>query len=307
MSRGSYRSIYTVLIDGPDYQALPPNAKLLLFTLKLNLGPTGIDVLYSAVLEPQTGLTPEQVALSLDVLEHAGWIERERNLVWVVGGLENEPSRSLSNPNHRKEILDHLRSLPRLSIVDRFRRRYDLHEAKNSGRKPDGILDGMGDGIPNHGNGNGRQKGIRKTENYSSDDRKKPRSSRTQKRERVEPPLFAQFWSRYPKRAGGNPRRRALQAYTARLTEGVLADDIIRGLDRYIAYVAAAGKAGTEFVMQAATFVGPDRRWEEAWDEPTTPTADDRVQEMLAEEEAALKRTADLIARRRGEQPGERA
>lgn len=303
MSRGSYRSIYTVLIDGPDYQALPPNAKLLLFTLKLNLGPTGIDVLYSAVLEPQTGLTPEQVALSLDVLEHSGWIERERNVVWVVGGLANEPSRSLSNPNHRKEILDHLRSLPRLAIVERFRRRYDLIEAKKVSEKRDAIRHGMGDGIPNHGNGNGRQKQKRKTENCSSDDRKTPRSSRTQKRERVEPPLFTQFWSRYPKRAGGNPRRRALQAYTARLTEGVVADDIIRGLDRYVAYVTARGKVGTEFVMQAATFVGPDRRWEDAW-EPPADGEPDKYAAIVAEEDAALEKGEQLIARRLAERGG---
>jgi hypothetical protein len=79
---------------------------------------------------------------------------------------------------------------------------------------------------------------------------------------------FAEFWDAYPKRSGGNPRPKAYRAYCARRAEEFKHSLIMAGVKRYDAFLHATGKAGTEFVMQAVTFVGPDRRWEEDW---TTP------------------------------------
>jgi hypothetical protein len=153
--RGNYRGIHTVLVDGPDYQALTPNARLVLLTLKLDLGPTGIDVLYPAVLEAQTGLSGDQVLVALETLEHTNWIRREKNLVWVVDGLKFEPSRKIkTNANHRLEVQGHLKGLPRLAIVDAFRRYYELEPGEPAApdavppRLSPAIPDGMGDGIP---------------------------------------------------------------------------------------------------------------------------------------------------------------
>lgn len=82
---------------------------------------------------------------------------------------------------------------------------------------------------------------------------------------------FEQFWKKYPKRAGDNPRKRAEKAWSARLKEGALPADILAGEDRYIAFCNATGKVGTETVLHAATFVGPDKRWEADWIPPPGP------------------------------------
>jgi uncharacterized protein YdaU (DUF1376 family) len=83
-----------------------------------------------------------------------------------------------------------------------------------------------------------------------------------------EPCGFAEFWAAKPKRAGSNPRPRALKAYRARLKAGAEPAEILEGVKRYHRFCEITGKLGTEYVMQAATFVGPDERWSEAWTPP---------------------------------------
>lgn len=74
----------------------------------------------------------------------------------------------------------------------------------------------------------------------------------------------------YPKRAGSQPWARAEKAITARLKEDHKPDDILSGVERYAAFVKATGKDGTEFVMQAATFCGPEKHFLEPWSIPKT-------------------------------------
>jgi hypothetical protein len=124
--RGEYRSIHTVLIDGPDYQQLSPAARLVFLTLKLNLGPTGIDVVRALVptLQEQTGYARDQIVAALSELGSGGWTAIEHNVVWVVRGLEFEPSLSPTNPKHRAGILRHVKGLPRVSLVHAFIEHY---------------------------------------------------------------------------------------------------------------------------------------------------------------------------------------
>jgi hypothetical protein len=88
------------------------------------------------------------------------------------------------------------------------------------------------------------------------------------------PQDFENLWAIYPKRAGGNPKKKAYKAYCARLEEAGIMGMIIeriaihRGLQRYKAFCEATGKVGTEFIMQACTFFGPDEHYEEKWDIP---------------------------------------
>jgi hypothetical protein len=79
---------------------------------------------------------------------------------------------------------------------------------------------------------------------------------------------FDAIWPRYPKRAGGNSRLKARRAFVARVLEGVAPPEMAAGVERMAAFVRAAGKEGTEFVMQGATFFGPDEHWREPWDVP---------------------------------------
>lgn len=78
-------------------------------------------------------------------------------------------------------------------------------------------------------------------------------------------PGFDVAWKRYPSRAGGNPRRAAERAWAARVAAGVTPADLLAGVERYRAYCEREGQIGTRFVLQAATFFGPDERFAEEW------------------------------------------
>ena len=76
---------------------------------------------------------------------------------------------------------------------------------------------------------------------------------------------FEFAWKHYPNRAGGNPKPKAFKAWNARIKQGVKVSDMADGVVRYAAYCGSAGKLNTEYVMQAATFFGPDNCYAESW------------------------------------------
>ncbi|MGG5194832.1 hypothetical protein ACFMPF_20920 [Citrobacter sp. S5] len=84
-------------------------------------------------------------------------------------------------------------------------------------------------------------------------------------------PEFETAWQAYPKRAGGNPKATAYKHWKARIADGATASELLAGVQRYAAYIRTTGKLGTEYVKQAATFFGPDRHFEEAWQTPSAP------------------------------------
>lgn len=69
----------------------------------------------------------------------------------------------------------------------------------------------------------------------------------------------------YPKRSGNQPWPRAVKAINARIKEGHKWDEIADGIRRYSAYCKEVGKIGTEFVMMASTFCGPDKNFQQDW------------------------------------------
>lgn len=79
------------------------------------------------------------------------------------------------------------------------------------------------------------------------------------------PADFEAAWALYPARYGGNPKKESFKHWNARRREGVPAEDMRAGVERYAAYCAAAGKVGTEFVMQGPTFFGTSKRYAEQW------------------------------------------
>ena len=81
------------------------------------------------------------------------------------------------------------------------------------------------------------------------------------------PADFEAVWSDYPPRAGGNSKRAAFRAWSARINSGVPAKAIRDGVLRYRRYLERSGKIGTEFVKQAATFFGPDEHYSQKWGE----------------------------------------
>lgn len=82
------------------------------------------------------------------------------------------------------------------------------------------------------------------------------------------PAEFELAWREYPGRAGANPKKSAYGAWHARRREGVSPDVMLEGVRRYVNFLQATGKAGTEYVQRASTFFGPDRNFENAWSPP---------------------------------------
>jgi hypothetical protein len=124
--RGSWRSIHTVLVDSPEYLALTPNAKLVLFTLKLRLGPIGIAVIPAPAssLAESTGLSANGAFDALVELQKAGWIRMEGSMIWLVNGLKYEPGYSPKNKWHVQKINELLAALPRVPLVQEFKNYY---------------------------------------------------------------------------------------------------------------------------------------------------------------------------------------
>ena len=126
--RGQYRAITVVLLDGPDFQKLPPEARWVFVALKIGVGPCGIQVEYPAglveKLAGRTGYTQAVVAEQLDTLQATGWIRTDRNVVWVVKQLKFEPAMTAKNEKHRVAVHSHVKGLPTLAIVGDFIREY---------------------------------------------------------------------------------------------------------------------------------------------------------------------------------------
>lgn len=106
------------------------------------------------------------------------------------------------------------------------------------------------------------------------------------------PADFQAIWDAYPKRAGGNSKRKAYRAYQFALRRGVSHQEMIEGVQRYADYCEATDKIQTEFVMMAATFLGPDHHFEEEWDLPVSkekpewaclPAEDERLWDFAKE------------------------
>lgn len=123
-----------------------------------------------------------------------------------------------------------------------------------------------------------------------------PRSPRKAARGGKYADAFGELWPLYPKRAGNNPRAKALRAYTARRVAGVAHDDLAAGLIRYAAFVRATAKEGTVYVMQGATFFGPDEHWVETWAIPADAVKAPARPRMLTNptEEAERRHQAEV-------------
>jgi uncharacterized protein YdaU (DUF1376 family) len=89
-------------------------------------------------------------------------------------------------------------------------------------------------------------------------------------------PQWLEFKYGYPLRAGGQPWKLACSCWFARRAEGYTHEQIIQGRDRYARFCEATGKIRTETVMQAKTFLGPDKHFLADWDLPVDGALDER-------------------------------
>lgn len=131
--RGTYRGLYASLLDDPDYQRLSSNARLVLLTARLcaQAGAAAIFRVYLGMLSEQTGLEVRDVEKALLELTSSPsterpWIYQEGPVLWVRNGLRWDPNLRLADEKHRKGVERAVAALPRLSIVARFCRYYEI-------------------------------------------------------------------------------------------------------------------------------------------------------------------------------------
>lgn len=87
----------------------------------------------------------------------------------------------------------------------------------------------------------------------------------------------------FPSRSGSQRWGDARRFYSARRAEGHAAVAIMQGVERYAAWCDATGKTGTEMVMQAATFLGRNLCFLEAWKIQPEVSAFERTKQKLKE------------------------
>lgn len=160
--RGAYRGLYGALVDHPDFQALGPDARLLLVVLRLVLGPAGISLVYLDVLARQTGLGRSRVRRALKALgqpQASGgdpWTYSDvlfggdpggSAIVWLRNGLRHDPSMSLTNLRQRRAVEVAVEALPRHAIVAKYCRYYDLPYPMPY-PMPKAMVEAMGEAMP---------------------------------------------------------------------------------------------------------------------------------------------------------------
>lgn len=92
----------------------------------------------------------------------------------------------------------------------------------------------------------------------------------------------------YPKRSGSQPWKRAMTAAGARMKDGKTWTQLADGVRRYALYCAETNKLGTEYVMMAATFFGPDEHFTQPWDPPLS-AAQSRSERNLSAVQQAME------------------
>ncbi len=120
--RGTYRGIFSALVDDPDFQRLSARARHVFLTLRVcpQVGPAGIFRYYPAILTEQTGLDLEEIDKALTELSAGQWILREGPILWLRNALRHDPYIRPSDPKHRKTIERWVSGLPKLDIVLSF-------------------------------------------------------------------------------------------------------------------------------------------------------------------------------------------
>lgn len=93
---------------------------------------------------------------------------------------------------------------------------------------------------------------------------------------------FEEFWSLYPKRAGGNPKKAAKSKFINRRKDGVPLDELLSGVRRYCRFCEETDKIKTEYVQQTTTWLNSEG-WTEEWEIPERKLTEDEEDALMEE------------------------
>lgn len=278
--RGTYRGLFSAIFDDPDYQALTPDARLVLLTVRLCLqaGPGAIFRYYPAVIASQTGLALEDVDKALRELAQADWVVRDDTILWVRNGLRYDPSVRLGDPKHRKAVEKALAALPKRAIVLMFCDHYEITRPFDGPtkalRRPIEEVDGSGSPrprprpnpeseIPPIAPPGGRDNGVEPSAFASRVKTKTaprgPHLAGRRRRPAEEPgPGFDEFWRLYPKKRA---RKDAISAWNELNPDALLQQRIAADV-RTRTHSHDWTKDDGQFIPYPASYVR-GRRWED--------------------------------------------
>lgn len=108
---------------------------------------------------------------------------------------------------------------------------------------------------------------------------------------------FDRFWEIYPKRAGTRDKPGAFKGFRAALKRASL-ETILAGAQRYANHIERSDKAGTEFILQARTWLN-----KQCWTEDYTDARPRNGKTSRADAFAILDAVTDEALRREGRRP----
>ena len=117
---------------------------------------------------------------------------------------------------------------------------------------------------------------------------------------------FEAVWEELPKRSGNNPKINAAHAYRARRKEGVAHVVLLSAAKAYRAFCDATSLTGTAHTMQAQTFFGPGKPFEQEWPIPlSNGNGNGRKKGELVLDSSEVERVSAAISARSTESTDE--
>jgi hypothetical protein len=140
--RGVYRSVYSVLVDDPDFRRLSSAARHGLLTMRASkeIGIACLWLLEPVTLAKRTGYTLDETEailaeLSTSPSPDGPWIYRDGDLTWLRNGLRYDPTTNLTNKAHLSGVLRAISSLPHSSLIGKFCRYYGIRGPRQDLRR----------------------------------------------------------------------------------------------------------------------------------------------------------------------------
>jgi hypothetical protein len=253
-----YGKVYCALWSSTDFRSLDEDARMLVLYLLTSPHATiaGVFRLPDGYITEDVQWPRERVAEGFQNLEDNGFATRcpVTQWVWICKFLTWNPP---ENPNQWKAVEKIVATIPKDCLwLGEFLASSNVPNAgeKRNGSEtvPEpvtvtGTVVVTGTGVPT----------------AAAPPRRRPKT---------DDGWFSEFRRVYPKRSGDQGWTKALRAANARIAEGHTPDEMINGATRYLGYCQATERVGSEFVKQAATFLGPDKHFLERWTPPPSKT-----------------------------------